>query len=223
MFKILVLEDETELARSVCSYLNRKGYQATACPDAKSAYNELYSGVYDLIISDIMLPGIDGYEFAATIRENNSEIPIIFMTARDDFYSMQKGFHVGIDDYMVKPINLEELVLRIEALMRRAKIASSKKLAVGEFEMNMDERSARLAGTELSFTAREFNILYKLLSYPGKTFTRAQLMDEFWGCETSSGPRTVDVYMAKIRDKLTNCPSIEILTIHGLGYKAVIK
>ncbi len=223
MFKILVLEDENDLARTVCSYLNRKGYSATPCENAKQAYNELFSGVYDLIISDIMLPGIDGYEFASTVRETNSDIPIIFMTARDDFYSKQKGFNAGIDDYMVKPINLEELILRIEAVMRRAKIASSKKLSVGNFEMNMDERSAKLDGKELSFTAREYNILYKLLSYPNKTFTRAQLMDEFWGWETSSGPRTVDVYMAKIRDKLADCPSIEIITVHGLGYKAVTK
>ncbi len=223
MFKILVLEDETELARTVCSYLNRRGYSATPCENAVLAYNELFSGVYDLIISDIMLPGIDGYEFAATVRETNTDIPIIFMTARDDFYSKQKGFNAGIDDYMVKPINLEELVLRIEAVMRRAKIASSRKLSVGNFEMNMDERSARLDGKELAFTAREYNILYKLLSYPNKTFTRTQLMDEFWGCETSSGPRTVDVYMAKIRDKLADCPSIEIITVHGLGYKAVTK
>lgn len=223
MFKILVLEDEKDLNRTVCSYLNRKGYITKGCLNAHAAYDEFYSDVYDLIISDIMLPDVDGYEFAKNIRSTNEEIPIIFMTARDDFYSKQKGFGAGIDDYMVKPVNLDELVLRIEALLRRAKIASSKIIAAGNLTMNMDERTARLGGEEIPLTAREFNILYKLLSYPNKTFTRTQLMDEFWSSESSSGPRTVDVYMAKLREKFSSCDAFEIATVHGLGYKAVLK
>lgn len=223
MIKILVVEDDKDLNRAVCSYLNQKGYVATGCVRAQHAFDRMYNTVFDLIITDIMMPEIDGYEFTKDVRSTNTEIPILFMTARDDLYSKQRGYSMGIDDYMVKPINLEELVLRIEALLRRAKIASSKKLEIGSLVMNMDERTTKVSGTEVPLTAREFNILYKLLSYPNKTFTRSQLMDEFWDADTSSGPRTVDVYMAKIREKFTHCEDFEIVTVHGLGYKVVIK
>ena len=157
------------------------------------------------------------------MRELNQEIPILFMTARDDLASKTRSFRAGVDDYMVKPIELDELVLRIHALLRRAKIASSKVLTVGCFTMNAEERTASLAQEEIPLTAREFNILYKLLSYPRKTFTRTQLMDEFWDMESSSGPRAVDVYMTKLRDKCSRCDDFEIVTVHGLGYKAVLK
>ncbi len=223
MFKILVVEDDKNLNRAVCSYLNRKGYDAQGCPDVPKAYECMESNVFDLIITDIMMPGIDGYEFTRVVRLSNKEIPILFISARDDFYSKQRGFGMGIDDYMVKPINLDELILRVEALLRRAKIASSKVIAIGSLTMNMDERTAKIDGREISMTAREFNILYKLLSYPNKTFTRSQLMDEFWDADTSSGPRTVDVYMAKIREKVSSCEAFEIVTVHGLGYKVTVK
>ncbi|MBQ8502941.1 MAG: response regulator transcription factor [Clostridia bacterium] len=223
MFKVLVVEDDRELNRTVCSYLNLNGYEATGCLNAKNAYDAMYSNMFDLIISDIMMPDIDGYEFAQNVRATDKEIPILFITARDDFISKQRGFDAGIDDYMVKPIDLNEMLLRISAIMRRAKINSSRKLVVGSLTMNMDERTAKLNGDEIQLTAREFNILYKLLSYPKKTFTRSQLMDEFWDTETSSSPRTVDVYMAKLRDKFTDCDDFQIITVHGLGYKAVLK
>ncbi|MBR3865127.1 MAG: response regulator transcription factor, partial [Clostridia bacterium] len=173
--------------------------------------------------SDIMMPNIDGFEFVKSVRELDKNIPILFMTARDDFAAKQRGYRVGIDDYMVKPIDLDELFLRIGALLRRAKIASSRKLEVGNFEMDADEHTAYLNGEEISLTNREFSLLYKLLSYPKKTFTRTQLMDELWDADTSSSTRTVDVYMTKLRAKLTGCDSFEIVTVHGLGYKAVIK
>ncbi len=223
MFKILVVEDDRELNRSVCSFLNQSGYEATGCLDAEEACDVMYETVFDLIVSDIMMPDIDGFEFVKTVRSLNEEIPIIFMTARDDFAAKQRGYRVGIDDYMVKPIDLDELFLRIGALLRRAKIASSRKLSVGAFTMDADERTAYLDGDEISLTSREFNILYKLLSYPKKTFTRGQLMDEFWDADTASGPRTVDVYMTKLRGKLAECTDFEIVTVHGLGYKAVVK
>lgn len=223
MFKILVVEDDQNLNRAVCAYLNRKGYNSTGCLGTAEAYDCLGKDIFDLIITDIMMPGIDGYEFTHTIRSTDKEIPILFISARDDLYSKQRGFGMGIDDYMVKPINLEELILRVEALLRRAKIASSKIITVGDFVMNMDERSTKLGGTEIPMTAREFNILYKLLSYPNKTFTRSQLMDEFWESDTSSGPRTVDVYMTKIREKVSGCEDFEIVTVHGLGYKVTVK
>ena len=224
MFKILVVEDDRELNKSVCAYLGQNGYEAVGCLGAEEAYDALYDGgTFDMIISDIMMPGVDGFEFAENVRELNETIPILFMTARDDMAAKQRGFKVGIDDYMVKPIDLEELLLRIGALLRRAGIAASKKLTVGALTMDAEEHTAYLDGEEISLTVREFNILYKLLSYPKKTFTRSQLMDEFWDSGTASGPRTVDVYMTKIRDKLSDCEDFQIVTVHGLGYKAVLK
>ncbi|MBE6686621.1 MAG: response regulator transcription factor [Ruminococcaceae bacterium] len=223
MFKILVVEDDRELNRSVCSFLNQSGYEAVGCLSAELAYDEMYETVFDLIVSDIMMPDIDGFEFVKTVRSLNENIPILFMTARDDLTAKQRGFRVGVDDYMVKPIDLDELFLRIGALLRRAKIASSRKVEIGEFVMDADEHTAYLKDEEIALTQREFNILYKLLSYPKKTFTRTQLMDEFWDADTASGPRTVDVYMTKLRSKLSECNSFEIVTVHGLGYKAVLK
>lgn len=224
MLKILVVEDDRELNRTVCSYLNQNGYEAVGCLGADAAYDALYGdGLFSMIISDIMMPGVDGFEFARTVRQQDQNIPILFMTARDDFTAKQRGFSVGIDDYMVKPIDLDELLLRINALLRRAKIAASRKLTVGSLTMDADEHTAYLDGAEVPLTVREFNILYKLLSYPKKTFTRSQLMDEFWSGDSSSGLRTVDVYVTKLRNKFSECRDFEIVTVHGLGYKAVLK
>lgn len=223
MFKILVVEDDKELNHTVCSFLNGSGYEAVGCLNANAAYDALYDYIIDLIISDIMMPGTDGFEFARTVRDTNSEIPILFMTARDDIVSKQRGFRIGVDDYMVKPIDLDELFLRIGALLRRAKIASSRKIEIGSFMMDADEHTAYLGGEEINLTNREFSILYKLLSYPKKTFTRTQLMDEFWEAGTETAPRAVDVYMTKLRQKLADCGDFEIKTVHGLGYKAVMK
>ena len=223
MFKILVLEDDKELNRTVCAFLNNSGYEAVGCINANEAYDALYENTIDLIVSDIMMPGVDGFEFARNVRDVNNDIPILFMTARDDIASKQRGFRIGVDDYMVKPIDLDELFLRIGALLRRAKIASGRKLEIGSFVMDADEHTAYLGDDEISLTSREFNILYKLLSYPKKTFTRTQLMDEFWDVDTGTAPRAVDVYMTKLRQKLSDCEDFEIKTVHGLGYKAVIK
>ena len=221
MFKILVVEDDQDLNRTVCAFLNQSGYEATGCLSAGQAYDAMYETMFDLIVSDIMMPGIDGFEFAGTVRSLNENIPILFMTAKDDLASKQRGFRIGVDDYMVKPIDLDELILRIGALLRRAKIASSRKLEVGKFSMDADQFTAELDGQEISLTKREFNILYKLLSYPKKTFTRQQLMDEFWDADSETAPRAVDVYMTKLRSKLSQCREFEIKTVHGLGYKAV--
>lgn len=223
MFQILVVEDDVDLNKTVCAFLNQSGYQATGCLNASEAYDAMYASVFDLIVSDVMMPQIDGFEFAKTVRSLNENIPILFMTARDDFASKQRGYRVGIDDYMVKPIDLDELLLRIGALLRRARIASSRRLVVGSFVMDADEHSACWNGEEISLTRREFSLLYKLLSYPKKTFTRSQLMDEFWDVNTDSASRAVDVYMTKLRSKLSGCDSFEIVTVHGLGYKAVLK
>ncbi|MDE7211219.1 MAG: response regulator transcription factor [Lachnospiraceae bacterium] len=224
MFKILVVEDDRELNRAVCSFLKQNGYEAEGCHGAKQAYDAMYGGtLFDMIISDIMMPEVDGFEFAATIRELNQDIPILFMTARDDFAAKQRGYKAGIDDYMVKPIDLDELLLRIGALFRRAKIFGSRRLEIGTLVLDAEEHTAYLKGEELPLTVREFNLIFKLLSYPKKTFTRSQLMDEFWDGDTSSGLRTVDVYMTKLRNKFAGCGEFEIVTVHGLGYKAVLK
>ena len=223
MFKILVVEDDRELNKTVCSFLNHSGYEATGCLNGNDAYDAMYDHVFDLIVSDIMMPGVDGFEFAGSVRELNENIPILFMTARDDLASKQRGFRIGVDDYMVKPIDLDELFLRIGALLRRAKIASSRKLEIGRFVMDADEHTAYLGEEEIALTNREFSILFKLLSYPKKTFTRMQLMDEFWDVNSDTAPRAVDVYMTKLRAKLSGCEEFEIKTVHGLGYKAVIK
>lgn len=223
MIRILVLEDDKKLNQTVCTYLNDSGFQAKGCLHANDAYEELYQNLYELIISDIMLPDIDGFAFAETVRQVNKHIPILFMSAKDDLPSKQKGFQLGIDDYMVKPILLEELLMRVQALLRRANIEMERKLAVGNLTLDADAMSAVVDAEEIPVTTREFHILYKLLSYPNKTFSRAQLMDEFWGIESDTGLRAVDVYITKLRDKFSACDGFEIKTVRGLGYKAVLK
>lgn len=223
MFKILVVEDDRDLNKTVCSFLNHSGYETIGCLNAADAYDVLTDHILDLIVTDVMMPGIDGFEFAASVRELNKDIPILFMTAKDDIASKQRGFRIGIDDYMVKPIDLDELFLRIGALLRRAKIAANRKLEIGDFMMDADEHTAYLKEKEILLTNREFSILYKLLSYPKKTFTRMQLMDEFWDADTETTLRAVDVYMTKLRTKLAGCNDFEIVTVRGLGYKVVLK
>jgi len=223
LFKILVVEDDQALNRAVCAFLNQNGYESCGCLNADDASEALYEGSFDLIISDIMMPGVDGYAFARSVRAMNQTIPILFMSARDDLTSKQRGFSAGIDDYMVKPIELDELLLRIGALLRRAGIASSRRLEVGSLTLDADEHAAYLSSEEIPVTVREFDILFKLLSYPRKTFTRSQLMEEFWDIDSSSSLRTVDVYITKLRDKFSACSDFEIVTVHGLGYKAVLK
>lgn len=223
MIRILVVEDHPEMNHAVCAFLRQQGYEAVGCLNAQEAYDAMYGSMFDVIISDIMMPDVDGFEFAQTVREINQEIPILFVTARDDLAAKQRGFRIGIDDYMVKPIDLEELVMRIGALTRRARIAASRRLTVGKLVLDADEYAAYLDGEQIAVTVREFQLLFKLLSYPKKTFTRAQLMDEFWDVESSSGLRTVDVYITKLREKFSACEDFQVVTVHGLGYKAVLK
>lgn len=223
MINILVVEDDARLNQVVCTYLGDNGYHAKGCLNASDAYDAMYSNLYDLIISDIMMPGIDGFEFAETVRSLNKTIPILFMTARDDIASKQKGFALGIDDYMVKPLNLDELIMRVNALLRRANIETTKQLMVGNLLLDSDAMSATIDDNEIPITLREFNILFKLLSYPKRTFSRSQLMDEFWGMESETSLRSVDVYITKIRDKFSTCDGFTIVTVRGLGYKAVLR
>lgn len=223
MINILVAEDDRALNRLVCSYLTSNGYEATACFDGLEALNAMEEKTFDLIISDVMMPNMDGFAFAETVRCTDKRIPILFMTALDDKPAKQKGYMLGIDDYVVKPFDAEILMLRVGALLRRANIENCRELVAGNLRMNKDEHTAYADGEELLLTVREFDLLYKLLSYPKRTFTRSQLMDEFWDFDSSSTSRTVDVYMSKLREKTSVCDGFEIITVHGLGYKAVLK
>lgn len=222
MIHILVVDDDKNLNQTVCTYLNDCGFEAKGVLSVNEAYDEMYNNLYELIISDIMMPEIDGFEFAETVRQVNKQIPILFMSAKDDLPSKRKGFLVGIDDYMVKPVELAELEMRVGALFRSTNIEMERRLIVGNLEMDADGMTATIDGEEIPVTTREFNILYKLLSYPKKTFTRAQLMDEFWGLDSGTSLRAVDVYVTKLRDKFSTCDGFEIKTVRGLGYKAVL-
>ncbi|MEG1536225.1 MAG: response regulator transcription factor [Clostridia bacterium] len=223
MVEILVAEDDKALNQLVCAYLADSGYHATACFDGAQALCALGEKSFDLIISDIMMPNVDGFALAEKVRKTDKLIPILFMTARDDKSAQQLGYKLGIDDYVTKPFDADVLMLRVTALLRRAKIESSNELTVGDLRMDKEEHTAYLDGEELPLTVREFDLLYKLLSFPKKTFTRAQLMDEFWDFDSSATSRTVDVYMAKLREKTSQCAGFELVTVHGLGYKAIIK
>ena len=223
MSKILLAEDDLSLNRLVCATLRADGYEVTPCADGDAAADEFGKDKYDLVITDIMMPKLDGFALAELIRSADEHVPILFMTARDDKPSKQLGFKLGIDDYITKPFDMDIFVLKIKAVLRRSAITKTNQIEVGNLVLNADEHTAYVDGKELSLTVREFDILFKLLSYPKKTFTRAQLMQEFWDYDSSSTSRTVDVYMVKLREKTADCTGFEIVTVHGLGYKAVIK
>ncbi len=223
MTKILVAEDDPALNKLICSYLADNGYESISCRDGKEALEAMEQQQVDMIISDIMMPQTDGWELAKTVRLADKNIPILFMTALDDKPSKQYGYKIGIDDYVVKPFDAEILMLRVGALLRRAGIEKSRQLTAGNLRMDADEHTAYVDGEELPLTVREFDLLFKFLSFPKRTFSRSQLMDEFWDYDSSATSRTVDVYMAKLREKTSKCNGFEIVTVHGLGYKAVLK
>lgn len=223
MIKILVVEDDIKLNKLVRKALEDNGYDAHMALNAASALEMFNEDHYDMIVSDIMMPIMDGYELAEKIRAVNKKIPILFMTAIDEFDAKKKGFMLGIDDYMVKPIDTDELVLRVGALLRRTQIDSERKLVIGDTVLTYDSLTASTPEGEIELPQKEFYILYKLLSYPGKIFTRSQLMEEFWGADSESAERTVDVHITRIRDKFKSSKDFEIVTIRGLGYKAVKK
>lgn len=222
MAKILIVEDDVELNKTICVYLENIGYSVKSCLNGIEALNSLENDNFDIIISDIMMPVMDGFSLLEEVREKNSNIPIIFMSARDDKFSKQLGYKLGVDDYIVKPFDIDELALKIGAILRRTNINTSNSLTIGNLTMDSIEHTAYLDGEELALTVREFDLLFKLLSYPKKTFTRSQLMEEFWDYDSSATSRTVDVYMAKLREKTNKCNSFDIVTVHGLGYKVVL-
>ena len=222
MVCILLVEDDIQFNHIVCSFLSGIGYNVVGCYSASEALEQMEKMFFDMIISDIMMKDINGFEFAEQVRAVNKDIPFLFLTARDDLQSKEKGYRMGIDDYIVKPVEMKELVFRVEAVLRRAKIANKKKIVVGNLELDSVENAAYYNGKNLGLSVKEFNILFNFLSYPKRTFTRTQLMNEFWGYDSESSPRTVDVCITKLRAKIAECKDIEIVTVHGLGYKAVI-
>lgn len=223
MVEILVAEDDGALLRLVGAALKADGYSVTQCADGEQAADAFERGNFDLVITDVMMPKLDGFALAELIRDKNSEVPILFMSARDDKPSKQLGFKLGIDDYITKPFDIDIFLLKIKAVLRRSAIKKTNSIEVGNLTLNADEHTAYVDGEELPLTVREFDLLFKLLSYPKKTFTRSHLMEEFWDYDSSSTSRTVDVYMAKLREKTAACNGFEIVTVHGLGYKAVLK
>ncbi len=223
MFNVLVVEDNADMLELFCTVLNDNGYRAIAATDGSDALKIMEKEYIDLIVADIMMPNMDGYELTRSLRDARYDLPILIVTAKDQFADMQKAFRAGIDDYMVKPINVNELLLRIEALLRRAKISSEKKIVIGNTVLNYDALTVTKNGRESTLPQKEFYLLYKLLSYPNKIFTRQQLMDEIWGMFSETDERTVNTHINRLRDRFADCNDFEIITVRGLGYKAVKK
>lgn len=223
MFNILVVEDNEDVRELFCTVLSDSGYNAIPAADGAEALDIMEEKYIDLIVADIMMPNIDGCELTKLLRDAKYDLPILMVTAKDRFDDMQKGFRSGTDDYMIKPINVKELVLRVEALLRRAKISSEKKITVGGTVLDYDALTVMRDGKESILPQKEFYLLYKLLSYPNKIFTRQQLMDEIWGMFSETDERTVNTHINRLRDKFSDCGDFEIITVRGLGYKAVKK
>lgn len=221
MFRILVAEDDVELRQMFCRVLERNGFETVGACDGAEALEILEKEFVDLIISDIMMPRMDGYALVRTLRERGSTVPALMITAKDRFEDMQQGFLSGTDDYMVKPVNVNEMVLRVNALLRRAKVLSERRQTVGRTMLEYDSFTVRWGDESITLPQKEFQLLYKLCSAPGRIFTRQQLMDEIWGVDSETEAHTVDVHVNRLRDRLRENPDLEIVTVRGLGYKAV--
>lgn len=221
MFRILVVEDDAELRELFRQVLEKNGYQVTGAADGAKALDALDNDFYDLIISDVMMPVMDGYELVRQLREAGITIPVMMITAKDAFDDMRKGFLSGTDDYMVKPVNVNEMVLRVGALLRRAKMIAERKQTLGQTVLECDAYSVTRDGVSLTLPQKEFLLLYKMASFPGKIFTRQQLMDEIWGYGTETDSHTVDVHIGRLRDRFRDNPDFRIVTMRGVGYKVV--
>lgn len=221
MFKILVAEDDQGLQQLFCRVLSRSGYTALAANDGEEALALLEQEQVDLIISDIMMPRMDGYQLVQALRAANIAIPVLIITARDGFDDMKRGFMSGGDDYMVKPVNLNEMVLRVQALLRRAQMVSEQRLTLGSTVLDLGAFAVRQGSQRMELPQKEFLLLYKLASYPGHIFTRQQLMDDIWGLASETESRTVDVHINRLRDRFRDNRDFEIITIRGVGYKVV--
>ena len=219
MFKILIAEDDSELRQLFSHVLIKNGYSVTGVDNGHRALAAMDTSYYDLIISDIMMPGMDGYELVKTIRAACNNTPVLMITARDAFDDMREGFISGTDDYMVKPVNVNELLLRVGALLRRAQIINERRLVVGDTVMECDSLTVTVNGESMVLPQKEFMLLYKMASYPGRIFTRQQLMDDIWGYESETNTHTVDVHIGRLRDRFKDNRDFRIVTMRGLGYK----
>jgi len=223
MVSILVVEDDIKLNRFFCTVLTRNGFRTVPALDGEEALEVLDREVVDLMITDITMPGVDGYELVSSLREAGFEMPMLIITARDSYMDKELGFNAGADDYMVKPVDVNELLLRIKAILRRAQIASERRISCGDTVLSYDALTISFRGREILLPQKEFQLIYKLISHPNKIFTRQQLMDEIWGMDSESDERTVDVHINRLRDRMKDCVDLEIITVRGLGYKAVKK
>lgn len=223
MFKILVAEDDNELRNLYMRVLSKNGYIPYGCEDGSEALKIIEKEYIDLIISDLMMPNVDGYDLITNLRDAGVNIPVMIITAKDGFRDMQQGFLSGADDYMVKPVNVNEMVLRVGALLRRAKIISERKQTLGSVTLEYDSMTVYSNGVREELPQKEFLLLYKLISYPNRIFTRRQIMDDIWGVDSETEERTVDVHINRLREKFRDCADFEIVTVRGLGYKVVKK
>ena len=223
MFQIMVVEDDTELRELFCTVLNNNGYTSIPACNGMEALDILDITYIDLIISDIMMPDMDGYELTRSLREANFLMPIMMITAKDSLSDKQEGFRVGTDDYMVKPVNVNEMLWRVEALLRRSQIISQRKTKLGNTTFDCDTMTVHHQETSIELPQKEFFLLFKLVASPGRIFTRKQIMDDVWGIDSNADPHTLDVHISRLRDRFKNNPDFEIITIRGLGYKVVKK
>jgi len=223
MFNILVVEDNLDLRELFVTTINNAGYRAFGATDGLDALNLMDNTHIDLIVADIMMPKMSGYELTKELRSLGNSIPILMVTAKDDYDSLQKGFSFGADDYMIKPVNVNELLLRIQALLRRARINFEKKIVIGSTIIDYESMTVKYNDDDIVLPLKEFNLLFKLLSFPGKIFTRQQLMDEIWGMDSETDDRTINTHINRLRERFSNNQDFEIVTIRGLGYKAVKK
>lgn len=221
MFKILIAEDDRELRQLFSHILTKNGYYTRTVGNGQEALDAMDKDYYDLIISDIMMPVMDGYEFVRLLRSSGNTIPIMLITAKDTFDDMRQGFALGTDDYMVKPININEMVLRVGALLRRAQMINERKQVIGKTTLELDSLTVYTEDESMVLPQKEFMLLYKMASYPGKIFTRHQLMDEIWGYDNESDTHTIDVHIARLRDRFKNNSDFKIVTMRGVGYKVV--
>ncbi len=221
MFHILVADDDKNTRRLFKEVLQNEGYQVTTAQNGEEALEILDREYVDLVVLDVMMPQMDGYQFTQLLRQTNNSLPVLMVTAKQLPGDRKQGFLVGTDDYMTKPIDEEEMLLRIKALLRRSRIVSERRIVLGEVELNYDTQTVRRGDQSQELPQKEFMLLYKLLSYPGKIFTRIQLMDEIWGAESESGWETVTVHIGRLRKRFQDWPEFSIESVRGLGYKAV--
>lgn len=221
MFRILIAEDDRELRQLFQHVLMKNGYAVTGVADGKEALDAIDKGYYDLIISDIMMPVMDGYELVSSLRQAGINTPVMMITAKDAFDDMRLGFLSGTDDYMVKPVNVNEMVLRVGALLRRAQMINERRQTIGNTVLECDSLTVTCNGESMVLPQKEFMLLYKMASFPGRIFTRQQLMDDIWGYESDSDTHTVDVHIGRLRDRFRDNPDFKIVTMRGVGYKVV--